>query len=82
MTEEQTIEIGLKPGSWVSIMEDVDIEEGDGFVDGFTASTVFEGKVERFVPETNRLEFEDSDMGYAEFMELVEEYDSVEVIRE
>jgi hypothetical protein len=78
----QTIEVGLKPGYWVVVMDDVSIEEGDGFIDGFTASNVFEGKVERFVPEANLLEFENSDMGYAEFMELTREHNTIEVIRE
>ena len=73
---EQTIPVNLKVGSRVSVLTDVDTDEG-----GFTASTVFEDTVEQYVPETRLLRFEDSDMGYAEFEELVLEHDSVQVVK-
>lgn len=79
---EQTIEISLKPGSWVSILGDIDIDEGDGQIDGFSASPVFEGKVTQYNEETNKLVFENSDVGYAEFQEKLEQHDNVQVIRE
>jgi len=73
----QTIPVNLKVGSRVSILEDVDTDEG-----GFIASTVFEDTVEQYVPQTRKLAFANSDIGYAEFEELLREHDSVQVIRE
>lgn len=74
---EQTIAVPLKVGSRVSVLTDVDTDEG-----GFMASTVFEDTVEQYVPQTGLLRFEESDIGLAEFKELLEEHDSVQVIRE
>lgn len=74
---EQTIEVNLKVGSRVSVLKDVDTDEG-----GFMASTVFEDTVEQYVPQTGLLRFEESDIGLAEFKELLEQHDSVQVIRE
>lgn len=75
---EQTIEVPLRVGSQVSILYDVDIDSEGGFM----ASTAFEDTVTQYVPETNKLSFEESDIGYAEFQELLEEYDSVQVVRD
>ena len=74
---EQTIPVNLKVGARVSVMKDVDMDEG-----GFVASTVFEDTVEQYVPETRKLRFEESDIGYADFEELLREHDSVQVIKE
>jgi hypothetical protein len=75
--KEQTIEVPLKVGSRVSILTDVDTDEG-----GFVASTVFEDTVVTYNQDTNVLEFADSDIGYAEFMDLLDEHDSVQIVRE
>jgi len=74
---EQTITVNLKVGSRVSILKDVDTDEG-----GFMASTVFEDTVEQYVPQTGLLRFEESDIGLSEFKELLGQHDSVQVIRE
>jgi hypothetical protein len=74
---DQTVPITLKVGSRVTILDDVDMDEG-----GFAASTVFEDTVTEFVPQTKRLEFDESDIGYAEFEELLDEHDSVQIVRE
>lgn len=74
---DQTIPVQLKVGSRVSIMEDVDMDPG-----GFSASDVFHDTVVQYVPQTRKLEFAESDIGYAEFAELLNEYDSVQVVRE
>lgn len=75
--QEQTISVPLKPGARVSILTDVDTDEG-----GFSASEVFHDTVKTYVPETLKLEFENSDISYDEFTELVKEHDSFQVIRE
>lgn len=75
---EQTIPIQLRVGSQVAVFDDVDIDQEGGFM----ASTVFEDTVTQYVPKTRKLAFADSDIGYAEFKELLEEYDSVQVVRE
>lgn len=77
MTSEQTIPVPLKPGSRVAIFDDVDVDPG-----GFVGSMVLEDVVEAYNPKTLNLEFRDSDIGYAEFIELLEENESVQIIIE
>ena len=74
---EQKVPVNLKVGSRVSVMNVVDVEE-----DGFAAKDVFHDEVTQYVPETNKLEFAESDMGYAEFIDLLDKYDSVQVVKE
>jgi hypothetical protein len=74
---EQTIDVPMKVGSRVSVLTDVDLEEG-----GSSGSIVFEDTVVQYVPSAGKLEFADSDIRYAEFKELLAEYDSVQVMRE
>lgn len=74
---EQTIPIQLRVGSRVSILTDVRMDDG-----GFTASTVFEDTVVQYVPQTCKLVFANSDIGFADFKKLLDEHDSVQVIRE
>jgi len=73
---EQKVPVNLKVGSRVSILTDVRMDDG-----GFAASTVFEDTVEQYVPETNLLRFAESETGYAEFVELLDEYDSVQIVK-
>lgn len=75
MVTEQTIEVSLPVGSRVTVFDDVDMDDG-----GFAGSVVFEGTVEQYSPDTRKLVFEDSTVGYSEFAELVDEYDSIQVI--
>jgi len=74
---EQKIPVNLKVGSRVTILTDVRMDDG-----GFSASTVFEDTVTQYVPKTRKLEFAESDIGYADFVELLDEHDSVQVVRE
>lgn len=76
--KDQTIEIPLKVGSRVSILSDITIDQ-DG---GFTASTIFEDTVAQYNPDTNKLAFEESDVGYAEFLSMVDEHHSIQIIQE
>lgn len=82
MTNEQTIPVNPRVGSWVTIFDDVDVDEDEQGLAGFAGGAVFEDKVEQYVPETRKLRFEESDVGYAEFEKLLREHDSVQVIRE
>lgn len=75
--KEQTINIPFKVGSRVSILTDVRMDNG-----GFISSTVFEDTVETYNETTGKLEFRDSDIGLAEFEKLLDEHDSVQVVRE
>lgn len=77
MTNEQTIEVPLMVGSRVTIYEDVDMDE-DG---GFAATPVYEATVEQYVEGTGKLVMSDG-TGLAELRELLDEYDSVQVMRE
>jgi len=43
-------------------------------------SILFEGYVNRYVPDTGLLEFEDSNIGRADFLDLLQECDGIEVI--
>jgi len=74
---EQKIPVNLKVGSQVSILTDVRMDDG-----GFSASTVFEDTVTQYVPTTRKLSFAESEAGYAEFVELLDEHDSVQVVKE
>lgn len=74
---EQTIEVPMKVGSRVSILTNVDMDAG-----GSSGDIVFEDTVETYNQTTAKLVFEDSDIGLAEFERLLDEHDSVQVIRE
>ncbi len=80
--EKQTIPVQLRVGSWVTVFESVDVDEDDEGLAGFSGSPAFEDKVEQYAPQTGLLRFEDSDIGRAEFESLLEEHDSVQVVRE
>lgn len=77
MESDQTIEVPLKVGSRVSVLKDIDLE-----IDGYMATPVFEDTVVQYIPQTGKLVFDESDIGLPEFKELLEEYDSVEIVRE
>lgn len=78
MTEvsQPSIEVPLEAGSRVTLLDDVDTDAG-----GSAGVITFEDSVERYVPDTSLLEFEESDVGLAEFRELVSECESIEIIR-
>ena len=61
MNTNQTIDIPLSVGDRVSL--------GLPAVEG----QLFQGTVEKYNPKTNKLSFEQEDVGYHEFMEMVEE---------
>lgn len=72
------MELPLKTGARVTLSNDVDIDSKEGY----TASPYFTDYIERYVPQTNKLVFRDSDIGYAEFESMLDEADAVEVIYE
>jgi hypothetical protein len=75
---EKKIQIPLRVGSRVTLYEDVDIDSGEGLA----ASVSFEDYVAQYVPETGLLEFENSDVGRAEFIQMTEDADGVEIVKD
>lgn len=74
---EQQISVPLLVGSRVVLHEDVDMDsEG-----GYAAGIMFEDVVAQYVPDTGLLRFEDSDVGKAEFEELLEEAEGIEILK-
>ena len=74
----QTIQVPLEVGSRVTLYTDVDIDADEGLV----ASVSFEDYVAQYVPDTALLRFENSDVGRAEFIQMMEEADGVEIVKE
>ena len=72
----QLISVPLRPGDRVTLLEDVDIDSEEGVV----ASVTFEDYVDQYVPDTGLLRFENSDVGRAEFIEMVDEADGIEIL--
>jgi len=75
---EQTLPISVNVGDRVTLFEYTDVEES-GI--GFTANVLFEDEIAQLVPDTGLLRFEESDVGRAEFMELLDEAEGCQVIR-
>lgn len=74
----QQISIPLSIGSRVTLMEEIDIDSEEGF----TANITFEGYVQQYNPKTNKLSFEEQDIGYAELQNKIAEADGIEVLHE
>lgn len=74
----QQISVPLQVGSRVVLYEDVDIDS-DG---GLAAGILFEDHVEQYVPSTALLRFEESDIGRAEFIDLVNKAEGIEILKE
>jgi hypothetical protein len=68
---ELPIEVGYK----VELLENARVEEEGGV----TGDVVFEDRVEQYVPKTGLLRFEESEIGLAEFINLREETDLMEL---
>ena len=75
--KQPTIDVPLKVGSRVVLTEDIDVDEEGGH----TASIIYEATVEQYVPETALLRMSDGTQ-LAEFRELLEEAEGIEIIRE
>ena len=79
---EQRIDVPLPVGSRVVLLEDAEVELVDGEVVGATSSPYFEDWVDQYVPETGLLRFEESDVGRAEFLSMLDEADGFLVVNE
>lgn len=75
--DQKTIGVPLDVGNVVMLYEDVDMRD-DGSV---TTHILFEDTVEQYVPQTGLLLFEESNMGRASFITLVEEAEGYQVVR-
>lgn len=71
-----TIDIPISAGDRITLLEDPDIDSEEGM----SASILFEGYVNRYNPDTALLEFEESEVGRAEFRRLLDESDGIEVV--
>lgn len=74
----QHISVPLRVGSRVTLYEDVDIDSDEGLA----ASVVFEDYVAQYVPDTALLRFENSEVGRAEFIQMMEDADGVEIVKD
>ena len=74
--EQGRIAVRITVGDYITIFEDVDMDEEKGFV----AGTLFEGTVDQYNSETGLLRFKENDVGRAEFESLVDEGDGIQVI--
>jgi len=72
----QTMDVPLPVGSRVTLLKNVDIDSQAGH----SGTILFEDYVERYVPETGLLEFEESGIGLRDFKDLLEDADSTEII--
>lgn len=73
---EQTITVPLRPRDVVTLYSTIDMDK-DG---GFAGSILFEGTVDTYNPRTGLLQFEDSNVGRAEFRELLDEAAGVQIV--
>lgn len=73
---EQRISVPINAGDRITLLEDVDMDP----CGSYSARDLFEGTVERYNPETGLLEFEESDVGLAEFMELMDEAEGIQIV--
>lgn len=73
---EQRISVPITVGDRITLFEDVDMDEEGGFI----ASDLFEGTVERYNPSTGLLEFEENDVGRAEFLSLLDEAEGLQIV--
>lgn len=71
----QEISVPLRVGDRVTVFGEVDKDAG-----GFSGSPIFEDTVEQYVPQTGLLRFEDSDIGRAEFKQLLDEGVGIQIV--
>jgi len=74
MDRDQTIEVLLKPGDRLTLVEDVDVDER-----GSAGTIMYEGIVEQYVPDTGLIRMDDG-TERDELFRLIEEAEAVEII--
>lgn len=74
LTQEISVPFGV--GDRVTLYSAVDMDK-DG---GFAGDVLFEDTVEQYNPQTGLLQFEDSDIGRAEFKELLDEAEGIQIV--
>lgn len=72
----QSITVPLRTGDRVTLYEEVDMDTNGAF----TGTILFEDVVAQYIPQTGLLEFEDSDIGRAEFNERIEQSEGIQII--
>jgi len=74
MDRDQTIEVSLEPGDRLTLVEDVDVDEG-----GSAGTIMYEGIVEQYVPDTGLIRMDDG-TERAELFRLIEKAEAIEII--
>jgi hypothetical protein len=72
----QEFSVPLRVGDRVTLFDEVDIDKDGGFV----AGTMFEDTVEQYSPQTGLLRFENSDVGRADFKDLLDEAEGIQIV--
>lgn len=73
---EQTIDVPLHPGSRISLLGDLDVDDG-----GFSGAIIYEGTVNCYNPDTKMLDMEDDDTSYIELCQMIDEAECVQIIQ-
>lgn len=84
-TVETELAFPLSVGDYVTLYDTATVEyRDDGNIGGGTASILFEGAVEQFVPQTGKLSFAEEtrseDIGRAQFLDYAEQAAGVEIL--
>ena len=73
------LSLDLSVGDRVIILDDIDTDD-DG---GLAGTIVFDDRIEQLIPDSGKLVFESSDMGWADFNKLLDtgDYQTIQIVR-
>jgi hypothetical protein len=74
---KQEITVSLPPGSRVVLFDDIDIDTRGGMA----ADAVFSDYVAQHSPGTGLLRFQESNIGRAEFLDMLDEASGIEILQ-
>ncbi len=85
-TGEQRTSVVLRPGDYIILGQDTDIDyDEDGRIEGYADSVLFEGEVETHIPQTGKLRFTEEtrteNIGREQFNTYLGVCDRVEIIK-
>lgn len=76
MVERQTIDVPLKPGARLTLIEDIDLE-----ANGKSGTIMYESIVDKYVPDTGLLLMEDGTQR-TEVGRMIDEAEAIEIIKD